>query len=103
MSTKKDVLKFIKRFQNEGTIKTFTQGCCYWFAQILNDRFYSFEFASKIMYNDKENHYACYIDGKLYDITGEIPMNSNWVSWNEYQYKGDELVIERLFRDCIEF
>jgi len=101
--TEEEILNFIKRFQNEGTIKTFTQGCCYWFAYILNYRFCSFEPESQIMYNDKENHYACYINNKLYDITGEIPMTSDWVWWNEYQYKGDELVVERLYRDCIDF
>ena len=38
-NTKEEILNFIKRFQNEGTIKAFTEGCCYWFAKILDDRF----------------------------------------------------------------
>lgn len=104
--SEKEILNFIKRFQNEGTIKTFTEGCCYWFAEILEKRFNSFEFDPNIWYNEKENHFATMINFHLYDITGDlgdIKDLSDWVSWDDYVNAGDELVIERLYRDCIDF
>lgn len=104
--TKEEILNFIKRFQNEGTIKTFTEGCCYWFAKILDERFNFAEPECGIFYNEKENHFATMIDLNLYDITGDLGDIRNlldWVSWEDYQYAGDELVVERLYRDCIDF
>lgn len=103
---KEQVLDFIKRFQNEGTIKTFTSGCCYWFAQILNERFNFAEPECGIFYNEKENHFATMIDLHLYDITGDLGDIRNlhdWTSWNDYQNTGDELIVKRLYRDCIDF
>lgn len=102
MCNKEEVLNFIKRFQNEGTIKTFTEGCCYWFAFILDDRFNYDVPESGIMYNPIENHFATWINGKLYDITGEIPFTNVWEEWFQYEGK-DKLESERIIRDCIEF
>lgn len=103
------ILNFIKRFQNEGTIKTFTQGCCYWFAKILDERFNSFEHESGIWYNEIDNHFATLIDLHLYDITGDLGyiVNNqeleNWCSWEDYLVAGDELNANRVIRDCIDF
>ena len=97
-----EVLKFIKKFQNPGTIDTFTKGCCYWFAFILDERFNWDAPCSGIMYNSIDNHFATWINGKLYDITGEIKLTDEWEEWDKFMCK-DELLTERIFRDCIEF
>lgn len=102
MSREKEILYFIKKFQNEGTIKTFTEGCCFWFAKILNERFCFDSLEECIMYHPIDNHFATWIDGRLYDITGEIPLTPEWQWWHEYMFE-DELVTERIFRDCIDF
>ncbi len=102
--TEEEILNFIKRFQNEGTIKTFTEGCCYWFAKILSDRFTFAE--PEIFYNEKENHFATMIYFHLYDITGNLGDIKNlpdWVSWYDYEDDGDELVVDGLYRDCVFF
>ena len=97
----KRVIDFIKNFQNEGTIKTFTEGCCYWFAKILDERFNYHLPESGIMYNNIYNHFSTLIDGRLYDITGEIEFTRDWVSWNYFIENDDKLVVSRIFRDCI--
>ena len=81
---KEDVLAFIKHFQNEGTIKTFTNGCCYWFAKILEQRYF-WHGGAKIYYNPIDNHFVCEVGGYFYDITGVIPYNDNLVAWDYYQ------------------
>ena len=94
---KTDVVKFIEHFQNLGTIDTFTNGCCYWFAFILTNRFPN---NSCIMYNPIDVHFAASIDGDLFDITGELQKTPEWVKWSEYE-KVDELETERLYKYCI--
>ena len=104
--TEFEILNFIKRFQNEGTVKTFTEGCCYWFAKILDERFNEFDYEPQICYNPKENHFATLINFHLYDITGDLGEMKDlpdWKYWDKYQYKEDEKVFERLYRDCINF
>lgn len=88
------VVDFIMHFQNLGTIDTFTNGCCYWFAVILKERF-----QGTIMYNPIDNHFATLINGFLYDITGQISRDG-WEEWDEYK-KLDELETERIYKYCI--
>lgn len=94
--TKEEVLDFIKHFnKNKGTIKTFTEGCCYWFAFILHTRF-----KGTIMYDDINNHFACKINNIIYDING---INNNiFVEWDNY-CKIEPLNADRIIRDCIIF
>lgn len=94
---RKEVLKFIKQFQNPSTIKVFTEGCCYWFAVILNRRFKQQH--PTIMYHPINNHFAVRIDGTLYDITGEIDSKDFW-EWRKFANL-DYLVTETIYRDCI--
>lgn len=94
---KEDVLAFIKHFQNEGTIKTFTNGCCYWFADILAHRFW--ESGAEIYYNPVENHFACCIEGFFFDITGEIPC-THLVDWKHYQ-STETSEARRIYLNCI--
>ena len=90
-----EVIKFVEHFQNLGTIDIFTNGCCYWFARILNERFLGL-----IMYNPIDNHFATLVNAKLYDITGEIPWTDEWKEWREYE-KLDPLETKRIYKYCI--
>lgn len=88
-----EVLYFIRKFR--GAEDTFLNGCCYWFAEILERRFHG-----RKMYNPIENHFACDIEGKLFDVTGEIDP-TGFEDWGLFMGK-DELLTKRLVRDCID-
>lgn len=102
------VLRFIDRFTGNGTrqevIDTFSCGCCYWFAEILHTRFFNEAEECSILYDPIVNHWACQIDGIIYDITGYIPpeVRDNWEFWHDYE-EIDALHTARLYRDCINF
>lgn len=97
------VIKFINHFTAKGrkdqVIDTFLNGCCYWFAFILFQRFKN-EAKTEIVYDVIENHYACRINGKVYDIRGEVPDKYNWILWDDVW---DPRQREYLTRDCIKF
>ena len=88
-----EVLYFIRKFR--GAEDTFLNGCCYWFADILEKRF-----NGRKMYHPIQNHFACEIDGRLFDVTGEID-SDGFEDWYAFIDK-DELLTERIIRDCIE-
>lgn len=93
---KKEVLAFIARFAtHEAVIETFTTGCCYWFAKILEYRF-----LGELMYDPIDCHFGCKIRGKVYDITGDVTDGHTWKPWMEV-YKEDPRRGERIYRDCI--
>ena len=101
------VMRFIARFTNNGkrqeVIDTFSCGCCYWFADIMWNRFTFDAEECTVLYDPIINHWACQIDGIVYDITGVITSDEyRWEPWFEFQYK-DELLTKRLYRDCINF
>ena len=113
LKTREMVLKFIAKFTNNGkrqeVIDTFSCGCCYWFAEILWDRFCFNEpinSRGKIytVYDPIINHWACCIDYRIYDITGDITDNEEyqWHDWNSFMYQ-DISLTKRLYRDCINF
>lgn len=93
------ILNFIKKFQNKETIKVFTQGCCYWFAVILDKRF-NIGFGDNIMIDYIVNHFGCKIDNKVYDITGDVTDKYNWEYWNHCT---DDDLQKCIIRDCINF
>lgn len=78
-----DVIEFIHAFTNSGkreqVIETFTGGCCYWFAVILQHRFGGF-----IVYDDIKGHFACRIGDEVYDVTGNITDKAEYVNWDLY-------------------
>ena len=90
-----NILSFISRFRNEGTIDTFTNGCCYWFAYILCSRFSELT----IMYDAVANHFVAGYDGRLYDITGNVTGKYNVVAWYDYC---DEAHKQRIVDCCIK-
>ena len=91
-----DVLKFIEKFHDNRDV--FLYGQCYYFALILRRRFKSF-YAANIVYNQIENHFACRIDGIVYDVTGVIN-GGDWEYWSMYRI-AEPLDAARVYRDCI--
>lgn len=102
-----DIENFIKNF--DGARDSFLNGNCYYFALILDERFWNF-YNTNIAYNQIDNHFATvvfveYADGTntplLFDASGCIgPMTERWKIWQEYcleePYDG-----ARVYRDCI--
>lgn len=86
----------------------FYRGFCYWLAFILADRFHG-----EIWFNPKIVHFACMIDGMLYDIYGKIdygicpvtgePDGSEdaWVTWEQFQINNHEAA-EGVISSCIK-
>ena len=110
MELHETVINFINHFTDRGNrpqvIDTFTNGCCYWFAEI---RYCGFLLNKnikecKIVYDPFINYFACQINGKIYDIHGDITMDLKyvWEDWSEYELL-DELETARIYRDYIYF
>lgn len=76
--------------------RVFTNGCCYWFALILCTRFPN----AKMMYDVVENHFVAEINGKTYDITGDVTGKYNVILWDKYD---DPIHRERIKKQCIDF
>ena len=95
--TSKNILHFIKKFSDFGTqvLECFTEGNCFWFAMVL-----AMEFTGEIYYDPIVGHFATIIDGVMYDITGAIENTSDFMSLKEI--RKDELLWDRLQRDCID-
>jgi hypothetical protein len=55
-----------------------------------------------ILYDPILNHFACRINDRIYDITGDITDSSiyGWRSWSEYA-EIDELETNRIIKYCI--
>jgi len=83
------VLDFISNFKNAQD--TFLYGCCFWFAFILQERF-----GGTMMYEQVENHYVQEIDGRLYDVSGDVTEQygaSKWlVSWVDIEQRDPSLI-----------
>lgn len=62
---KATILNFIQNLK--GSEKVFLNGCCYWFAFILQERF-----GGNMMYEPVINHFIQEIGGRLYDASGDV-------------------------------
>lgn len=97
-----EVLAFLNRFTNNGehqqVIDAFTNGCCYWMAFVLAERFSTDDAA--IMYDEVMNHFGTMIDGIVYDITGDVTGFYDWKPWSLFE---DEAAKSRIVRDCVLF
>ena len=82
-----------KRFINNCN---WLDGNCYYFAIILKARFPQ----AIILYDVINGHFVVSIDNKLYDWSGKIENNSEYIVWEQAD-KYDPLVKERIIRDCI--
>ena len=60
-----DILKFISKFKK--ATDCFLDGCCYWFAHILNHRF-----GGVIFYDMIVGHFFLVQGGRCYDVRGDI-------------------------------
>lgn len=85
-------------------IDCFTQGCCYWFAFILKERFHG-----KIVYDHVIGHFACQIGTYVYDIRGRVDKYygketfewHDWDTWEVYADKQPSGARTRVIEDCI--
>lgn len=99
-----DVLGFIGRFSTDGHQEreqmrdAFLFGCCWWFAFMLKTRFER-EYPCQIVVDYAANHFACRINGNIYDVTG-LRRDGVWEYWDDCS---DELLKERITADCIMF
>ena len=94
-----DVPGFLRRFHLYDSVdRVFTEGCCYWFAVILHTRFPE----SQIVYEPVLNHFAVAVEGRVFDVTGDVTDRavSGWIPWDSY---ADEPHRRRIVRDCIMF
>lgn len=96
-----DIRRFIRRFTEHGhqVEECFTQGCCYWFAWVLTERFPGAE----VVYDAISNHFAARIGGRVYDITGDVTdrAESPWQPWAGYEVGSG--CRAGIIRDCIMF
>lgn len=53
-----------------------------------------------MMYDQIENHFVTEIDGRMYDITGDVTGKYNVEPWDELD---DSSLKKRIVRDCIMF
>ena len=93
-----EVGNFLKRFHTDNNIdKVFTGDCCYWFALILFRRF--IRDGATIMYDKTKNYFGTKINGRVYDISGDVTDIYDWVLWSELtdDYK------EQVTCNCIMF
>lgn len=100
----RDILGFIGRFSTDGNgyreqvIEAFTRGCCFWFAYILSVRFAAC--TPEIVHDAVACHFGCKIDGRAYDITGDVTDDYDWYPWQLYD---DEANKRRIEEQCIMF
>lgn len=95
----RDVDVFISRFhEHKSTEDTFKNGCCYWFAFILYRRF--LKDGAKIVYDQVANHFGTLVNGRVYDISGDVTSKYHWEDWDSID---DSLLRDRIKRDCIMF
>lgn len=79
----------------------FLYGDCYYFAIILKERFPN----AIIKYLIIDNHFITEIDGRLYDIRGDVTNlvdTRQLINWRDME-SSDGLLYKRIIRDCINF
>lgn len=100
MLTEVEILGFIRNFR--GAEPAFLNGCCYWFAAILNTRFPQMGY---IFYNPVDNHFAWRYMNSYYDATGKCDSvmdapTDRWYHWHSFcaDYPTEA---KRIKLDCI--
>ena len=95
------ILNYIKQFRDFGpeVVNLFSNGMCWQFSIILRDRF---GYYNPIAYDPIANHFALWIDDRIYDITGDITDDPQYkfVFWDTYKFQ-DTKEMQRIYRDCI--
>ena len=80
----------------------FMYGDCYYFSIILKERFKD---KATIKYLIIDNHFITEINGRMYDIRGDVTDRvdcKQLIDWEDVK-NYDELVYNRIIRDCINF
>ena len=103
IKTKRDVIEnSIKQFRDFGpqVVDCFSHGMCYQFMTILRKRFGPF--CTTPVYDEIINHFATEIDGRIYDITGDITDDPeyHWERWSDVK-RADPALAKIIRRDCI--
>lgn len=80
------ILEFIRIFQSPSNRILFTECACFWFAVILHQRFPE----SSIVYDPQQVHFATKIQGRVYDITGIIEDDEDYIDWEYYSAHYDD-------------
>ena len=97
------VLDFIWQFRKFGSdvADAFSNGMCFHFTTILRHRFGSLY--CPIMYDQVANHFATQIEGRIYDITGDITDDPqyHWKRWTTVCAE-DYKHANRIRRDCVD-
>ena len=78
-----EIEDFIEGFKKKHKYEledTFLNGYCYWFTIMLIKRF-----RGEIWFNEYTCHFAAYINGDLYDISGKLPSKDGWTTWEKFQ------------------
>lgn len=97
----KEIIDFIEKFKfkhREELEYVFLNGNCYFFALILCERFKN----AKVKLMQIENHFVTEIEGRLYDIRGdvtEICSVPDLIDFDDLE-KSDPTYYKRLKRDC---
>lgn len=104
IKTKRDLIEdYIQQFRQFGTdvVDCFSNGMCYQFMVILRKRFGPF--CTTPVYDEVMNHFATKIDGRIYDITGDITDDPKykWERWTTVRSR-DWRHTERILRDCVD-
>lgn len=100
-----EVEKFINKFKflaPHAAEDLFLYGDYYYFSVILKERFKD---KAIMKYLIIDNHFITEIDGRMYDICGDITDNvdrKQMIDWNDMK-DYDELLYNRIIRDCINF
>lgn len=85
------ILNYIKQFRDLGAENCFANGMCYHLTVLLRQRFGSAH--CPVLYDQVANHFATLIEGRIYDITGDITENKeyHWERWNGIHQKDPAL------------
>ena len=106
---KEEVLKFINvftesscnngyvRYLKRDVIELFDNKCSYWFAHILFRRFIMQN--AEIMCDIQRKHFGARINGRIYDIRGDVTYWYSWSEWNNI----DEITKSKLSKEYIMF
>lgn len=104
-SDRNKVLAFIQQFK--GQEKFYLEGFCYYFAAMLRERFSMDHdvdgrpFRTELWYNPVQNHFACFINGALFDASGAVVSTNEWLQWDVYR-EVEPLDSSRTVRYCIQ-
>ena len=100
--TRSEITQFIQRFESARDM--FLHGCCYWFAHILNERFWLRHDAA-ILYEPVEGHFITRIDGRYYDVRGDV--TELYRGFTLYaladMHRENSAMYRHLMRDCRDF